>query len=121
MSIYTELNNRLYGNETPYTNCDVEKYIDTGYPHTNIDPFLLNCLFDRLKPTFILEIGSMVGGSCLRMVKSLKSLNLNDSYIVCIDPFTGDTNMWDWEYGVKDIYKFLKLENGIPTIYKRFF
>ena len=120
MSIYTELNYRLYRDETPYTNCEVEKYIDNNYPHTNIDSTLLDCLFEHFKPNFVLEIGSMVGGSCIKMLDSFKTVGLNDSYIVCVDPFTGDANMWDWEYTLQDWYRFLRLENGIPTIYKRF-
>jgi len=59
----------------------------------------------------------MLGGSAIRMADTLKNNNKN-SEIVCIDPFTGDVNMWDWERN--DGWKFLRLENGIPTIYKRF-
>jgi hypothetical protein len=51
------------------------------------------------------------------MAQVLKE-NAMDTEIVCIDPFTGDVNMWDWER--KAGWKFLRLENGIPTIYKRF-
>ena len=59
----------------------------------------------------------MLGGSAIRMATTLKELNM-DSELICIDPFIGDVNMWDWERN--NGWKFLRLENGIPTIYKRF-
>jgi len=119
MSIYDELNYTLYNNITPYTNCDVVKYLDNAYPHTNVTPALLDSLFNEYLPESVLEIGSMVGGSCIRMIESLNRCGLHNSSIVCIDPFTGDMNMWGWE-SKNEGYKFLQLENGIPTIYKRF-
>ena len=64
----------------------------------------------------------MLGGSAIRMAQTLRNLNKNNE-IICIDPFTGDVNMWDWEKngGVGNGgWRFLRLENGIPTIYKRF-
>lgn len=63
----------------------------------------------------------MVGGSAIRMAETLKKNN-KSAEIICIDPFTGDVNMWDWEKQKANSgdWRFLKLENGIPTIYKRF-
>jgi hypothetical protein len=64
----------------------------------------------------------MLGGSAIRMAQVLKHLN-KDTEIICIDPFTGDVNMWDWEKNGgmgNGGWRFLRLENGIPTIYKRF-
>jgi predicted O-methyltransferase YrrM len=114
--IIEELLNTLYSNNSPYLSCE-EKYIDNGYPHTNILYDLLEILFTNIEPTYIVECGSMVGGSAIKMAETLKKNN-KSTEIICIDPFTGDVNMWDWERN--DGWKFLRLENGIPTIYKRF-
>ena len=38
----------------------------------------------------------MLGGSAIRMAETLKNNN-KSTEIICIDPFTGDVNMWDWE------------------------
>lgn len=111
-----ELLNNLYSNNSPYLSCE-EKYIDNGYPQTNILYDLLQILFTNLEPTYIVECGSMLGGSAIRMAETLKKNNLS-AEIICIDPFTGDVNMWDCEKNAD--WKFLRLENGIPTIYKRF-
>ena len=114
--IIQQLLNNLYSNNSPYLSCE-EKYIDNGYPHTNILYDLLQILFTNIEPNYIVECGSMLGGSAIRMAETLKNNN-KISEIICIDPFTGDVNMWDWERN--NGWKFLRLENGIPTIYKRF-
>ena len=114
--IISELLKTLYSNHSPYLSYE-EKYIDNGYPHTNILYDLLQILFTTIEPIYIVECGSMVGGSAIRMAETLKKNN-KSTEIICIDPFTGDVNMWDWERN--DGWKFLRLENGIPTIYKRF-
>lgn len=71
-----------------------------------------------LPPNYIVECGSMLGGSIITFAEICQRLNI-ETNMICIDPFTGDLNMWDWEKGDR-AYKYLKLENGIPTIYKRF-
>ena len=114
--IIQQLLDNLYSNNSPYLSCE-EKYIDNGYPHTNILYDLLQVLFTNIEPNYIVECGSMLGGSAIRMAETLKNIN-KTTEIICIDPFTGDVNMWDWERN--NGWKFLRLENGIPTIYKRF-
>jgi hypothetical protein len=119
--IIHQLLETLYSNNSPYLSCE-EKYIDNGYPHTNILYELLQILFTFLEPTYIVECGSMLGGSAIRMATVLQ-INNKTTEIICIDPFTGDVNMWDWEKNGRNGengWRFLQLENGIPTIYKRF-
>lgn len=114
--IIQQLLDNLYSNNSPYLSSE-EKYVDNGYPHTNILYDLLQILFSNIEPSYIVECGSMLGGSAIRMAEVIKNNNKNTE-IICIDPFTGDVNMWDWERNGG--WKFLRLENGIPTIYKRF-
>jgi len=118
--IIQQLLENLYSNNSPYLSCE-EKYIDNGYPHTNILYDLLEILFVNIEPNYIVECGSMLGGSAIRMAETLKNNN-KSTEIICIDPFTGDVNMWDWEKNstCNGNWRFLRLENGIPTIYKRF-
>jgi Methyltransferase domain len=119
--IIQELLDTLYSNNSPYLSCE-EKYIDNGYPNTNILYDLLEVLFTSIEPNYIVECGSMLGGSAIRMAQVLRYYS-KSTEIICIDPFTGDVNMWDWEkkggFGAGG-WRFLCLENGIPTIYKRF-
>jgi len=118
--IYTELLVNLYDGESPYLSASSE-WIDKEYPHTNLSTELVQVLFALLPPKFVLEIGSMLGGSAIRMAQVIKELNA-DASIICMDPFTGDVNMWDWEKEAREKgkWRFLRLDNGVPTIYKRF-
>jgi len=119
--IIQELLQNVYSNNSPYLSCD-DKYIDYGYPHTNIETDLCEVLFKNIEPNYILECGSMLGGSAIRMANTLKEMG-KDTEIICIDPFTGCGSMWDWEKNGgcgNGGWKFVRLENGIPTIYKRF-
>jgi len=118
--IIDKLLETLYLNVSPYNQYDFWN-IDKGYPHTNIKEKLLNSLFDNINPNYIVECGSMCGGSAIIMAETLKEKNL-DSEIICIDPFTGDVNMWDWEKNDYEngSWRFLKLKNGKPTIFERF-
>jgi hypothetical protein len=119
--IIQQLLENLYSNNSPYLSCE-EKYIDNGYPHTNILYDLLLILFKNIEPIYIVECGSMLGGSAIKMAETLQYIN-KSTEIICIDPFTGDVNMWDWEKNGgmgNGGWRFLRLENGIPTIYKRF-
>jgi hypothetical protein len=112
-----ELIENLYDSHSPYESVDLA-YVDHGYPDTEIVPELLTTLFTEIaEPGFILECGSMLGGSAMVMAKLINELKLG-AEIVCVDPFTGDVNMWDWE--INPGWKFLRLEHGIPTIYRRF-
>lgn len=114
----------LYAGTNPYITAQ-PKFIDNNYPHTNIKDNLINFLISTHEPQFWLELGAFVGGSALKVAKSIKSKNTNTG-IICCDPFCGDVNMWDWEMDSKVLgsngipYKFLALENGLPTIYQRF-
>lgn len=120
-SIVTELLSTVYSGISPYTAVDMT-YCDEGYPHTNIKADLCRVLFAHTPPTYIVECGSMLGGSIAVMAIVLDSLGMSRTEIVAIDPFTGDVNMWAWEKPTRDAgaWRFLRLENGMPTIHKRF-
>lgn len=117
-NLIKELLENLYDRQSPYSAVDT-RYRDEDYPHTNITTELLETLFVHVhEPRFILEFGSMLGGSAMIMAQSVKRHGC-DANIVCVDPFTGDADMWAWEAS-RPGWKFLRLEDGIPTIYKRF-
>lgn len=110
----------LYSNDGPFDYADLN-FVDTGYPHTNLAHDLIETVLDVVQPKFWLEIGSMLGGSAIRTADVVKNKSAA-TQIVCIDPFTGDVNMWDWERSTKaeNHWRFLRIERGKPTIYERF-
>lgn len=116
MSVFKELLDQLYFGYSPFDYVNVND-TDFGYPHTNIDEPLINAVMTEFKPTFWLEIGSMLGNSAIKVAKANP-----DVEIVCLDPFCGDVNMWAWERNlfIKKEWRFLNLIKGQPTIYNRF-
>lgn len=118
--VYNELLVNLYDGESPYQSAD-PAWVDDGYPHTNLSTELVQALFAIRAPYFVLELGSMLGGSAIKMARVISEQNVNAS-VICVDPFTGDVNMWDWEKQKRQKleWRFLHLDNGVPTIYKRF-
>jgi predicted O-methyltransferase YrrM len=115
-----ELNEELLCGFDAYSSIN-EGHIDLGYPNTNIDSDLIDIILDRLDPMFWLEVGSMIGGSAILTGQRITAKNKRAN-MVCIDPFTGDVNMWDWEKRLHNSgeWRFLRLENGEPTLRKRF-
>jgi hypothetical protein len=63
----------------------------------------------------------MLGGSALLVARVAERLGC-ELDIVCVDPFTGDVNMWAWEQDLmrQGKWRFLGLVNGAPTIRQRF-
>lgn len=118
--IVSQLTEQLYSGAPPCVGID--KYCpDNDYPHTNLQQELVDIIIHQYSPTFWLEIGSMLGGSALLVARRAQHLG-SMTGIVCVDPFVGDVNMWAWERSLFALgeWRFLKLENGIPTIYNRF-
>jgi hypothetical protein len=119
VTINKELLDQLYSGVSPYSN--ITSLPDKNYPHTNILDVVIDRVLTHRKPKFWLEVGTMLGGSAIKVAHRIKALGL-DTQIVCIDPFTGDVNMWDWERRLtkNNEWRFLGLKNGKPTIYDRF-
>jgi predicted O-methyltransferase YrrM len=118
--IIEEIGKELYGSDMPLAYAD-PRFRDDGYPHTNLIPEVIASVLDIIRPTFWLELGSMLGGSAIRVADMVKRRG-EATDIVCIDPFTGDVNMWAWEQPSRQAgrWQFLRLERGRPTIYDRF-
>jgi predicted O-methyltransferase YrrM len=120
LSIIAELTRELYHGANPYDAARL-KYVDAGYPHTNIRVDLIESALTIVQPAFWLEIGTMLGGSATLTAAAIKRMAM-PTEIVCIDPFCGDVNMWAWEKDLIDTsgWRFLRLEDCRPTIYDRF-
>jgi predicted O-methyltransferase YrrM len=119
-AIVAELTAALYGDEPPLDFAD-PGFRDDGYPHTNLQPAVIESVLDVAKPMFWLELGSMLGGSAILAAAVVKR-RAAPTGIVCVDPFCGDVNMWAWEQGKKRAgeWRFLRTERGRPTIFERF-
>merc|ERR1719162_382559 len=65
---------------------------------------------------FVVEAGSMHGGSAIKMAMELDKHGLKDVPILCIDPWTGDLNMWL----NRIVWEHLDVRDGRATTYDQF-
>lgn len=107
-----EIKRTLLRGQDPYAAVDA-RYVDGRYPHTNLDTALYHRLSAAAPEGYVLEVGSMYGGSAIRMAVTGRRA------VVCVDPFTGDTGMLlgSWDH---PNFSPLNMENGAPTIRQRF-
>jgi len=120
MSLRSTIVRELWNNSDP-CRYSKPKYVDFGYPHTNLIRSVAEWVLLNTQAKLYVEIGSMLGGSAILAAGIIKQFGL-DTTVLCIDPFIGDVNMWAWErdLALSSNWRFLKLEKGQPTIYKRF-
>jgi len=68
---------------------------DASYPHTHLPEHLVEALLARVQeegePLLVVELGSFVGGSAVRIARALKRLgrSQHNAALVCVDPFCG--------------------------------
>ena len=102
--------------------CNMLKPEDHSYPHTNVPGDVLYSLFERLRPRFLVEVGSFKGGSSIRIVSALLRLELAQVEVkpclVCIDTFLGDAAMWLNKQATGR--SSLLLKDGCPQLYMQF-
>ena len=83
------------------------------YGSTNIKPKFVQKIFQRLRPAFVVEVGSFTGGSAVMMGQRLQALGLNAAFILCIDTWLGDLRMW--ADGVER--RHVDLQSGRPQVW----
>jgi predicted O-methyltransferase YrrM len=71
-------------------------------------------IISQLKPTKIIEVGSLYGASAIHMANLTKALGL-DAEILCIDTFLGAPEYWE-----EATMPQLKLRSGFPRFYEQF-
>ena len=113
-----EIRRVLFGSQDVYADAGPS---DNGYPHTHLSEALVERVIGERQPQYWVEVGSMLGGSALLVARVAERLGC-ELDIVCVDPFTGDVNMWAWEQDLvrQGKRRFLGLVNGAPTIRQRF-
>merc|ERR1719287_168312 len=93
-----------------------------NYPHSSLwleGSKVMKRVMEELAPEklkFIAEAGSMHGGSAIRMAMELDKAGLHEVPILCIDPWTGDLNMWL----NRIVWDMLDPHDGRATTYDQF-
>jgi predicted O-methyltransferase YrrM len=102
----------LYGNHDVYANVNLYPYNDfTWGIESDIDSFRM-CM-EESKPSLIVEVGSFLGGSAIRLAKLAEEMNLIVE-IVCIDTWLGSIEHWSGDSCQ------LMHEHGRPMFYYEF-
>ncbi|CAK9026775.1 Hypothetical protein SCF082_LOCUS17652 [Durusdinium trenchii] len=95
-----------------------------NYPHSNLLPQFFTEILDILQleqmPRFIAEVGSLHGHSAIQMATVLDQLGMTQVPILCIDPFTGDTNMWASYQTDRSVAGWVKIIDGRMTVFDQF-
>jgi cephalosporin hydroxylase len=68
------------------------------------------------KIRFVVEAGSMHGGSSIKIAMELDKRGRNDVPILCIDTFSGDLNNWL----NRDLWQYVNVRDGRATIFDQF-
>lgn len=114
---WDEVDNVIMGFPNPYN-----KVAHMNYPHSSVwleGDKIMTKLLEELKPqepTFIVEAGSMHGGSAIRMSMELDKKGYKEVPILCIDPWTGDLNMWL----NRIVWEHLDVRHGRATTFDQF-
>jgi Methyltransferase domain len=80
----------------------------------NFDHPIFQRIFELLKPSKIIEIGTLYGASAIHMAKLAKRMGL-EAEILCIDTFLGSPEYWEERHMDR-----LKLRCGYPRFYEQF-
>lgn len=101
----------------PYSGFDFfqwpENITGWNYEQPAFDHFI-----PKLKPTRILEVGTWLGASALRMAERCYLEGLKTE-IVCVDTWLGSWDFWKHNDGA-GVYESLKHLNGYPQVYYQF-
>jgi len=104
--------------------CGSQKSPNLSYPHSALRKEGSETRFQRVLeqlhpprlPEFIVEVGTFHGGSAIFMAEFLDRHGARKIPILCVDPFTGDLNVWLNHH----VWDHMGLTAGRPTIYEQF-
>lgn len=106
------------GSTKYYENFDASIYGNTLEPGSMPADGLYEHWIQTTKPSLVIEVGSFLGYSAIKMAKEIKRLGL-DSKIICIDTWLGSPEHYDMHKGdMKD--DRLGYKHGYPTMYYKF-
>ena len=105
-----EIRKILFREHDPYANLELREFDPFTWEQ---HPEIFTDIFNTLKPTKILEIGSFLGGSARIMAKHVKAMGI-DAEVVCVDTWLGSFEHWDGTAGK------VHFQNGRPVLYHQF-
>jgi hypothetical protein len=118
MNINNQLQDLLQlGSKKYYQDFDVNKYGNTLEPGSMPADGLYEHWIQMYRPNIIIEVGSFLGYSAIKMAKEIQRLKL-DSKIICVDTWLGSPEHYEMHKDSKD--DRLGYQFGYPTLYYKF-
>lgn len=111
-NLILDKNNKRY-----YEGFDTSIYGDTLSPGSMPADGLYESWINTYKPNLIIEVGSFLGYSAIKMAKEIKKQNLNTK-IICVDTWLGSPEHYIvFKEQNNDSLNYI---NGYPTLYHKF-
>jgi hypothetical protein len=100
-----------------YEDFDVTPYKDCLEPGSVPGDGLYEPWISKYKPNVVIEVGSFLGYSAIKMAKEVKRLEL-PTKIICVDTWLGSPEHYFMYKSKKDMR--IGYKNGYPTLYQKF-
>ena len=105
------------GEKKYYEDFDITPYKDTLEPGSRPADGLYEAWIENYKPNVVIEVGSFLGYSAIKMAKEVKRLGL-PTKIICVDTWLGSPEHYRMYKSKEDIR--IGYKNGYPTLYQKF-
>jgi hypothetical protein len=102
-----------------YENFDVSKYGNTLRPGSMPADGLYERWIQTYQPNVVVEVGSFLGYSAIKMAKEIKRLGMN-SKVICVDTWLGGAEIYDFIKGGNETTMGHAENNGYSNLYHKF-
>ncbi|WOO39842.1 class I SAM-dependent methyltransferase [Rubellicoccus peritrichatus] len=103
--------------DSPYENFPL-----VDYPQKEGGWHSESSVFDKLiadiQPELVIEVGTWLGASALRMADKLKAQS-SDARVLCVDTWLGAAEFWDCQSD-PERYEALDIKHGFPSVFYQF-
>lgn len=111
-ALILDLNGKKY-----YEDFDTSQFANSLQPGSMPADGLYEYWINEYKPSVIIEVGSFLGYSAIKMANEVKRLNMK-SKIICVDTWLGSPEHYRMYKNNEDVR--IGYKNGYPTLYQKF-
>jgi predicted O-methyltransferase YrrM len=105
------------GDKKYYEDFDTSLYRNSLEPGSMPADGLYEHWMQTMKPNLVIEVGSFLGYSAIKMAKEVKKLGL-PTKIICVDTWLGSPEHYRMYKAKEDVR--IGYKNGYPTLYQKF-
>jgi hypothetical protein len=105
------------GDKKYYEDFDISPYVNSLEPGSMPADGLYEAWMQNYKPNVVIEVGSFLGYSAIKMAKEVKKMGL-PTKIICVDTWLGSPEHYRMYKAKEDVR--IGYKNGYPTLYQKF-